>query len=48
MHNEVHKVLHSKISWKIEFPLCFGSAKQAKNEIYILNWVFELLVERFH
>ena len=48
LHNEVHKVLQNKISWKIEFSLCFGFAKQAKNKVYILNWAFKLLVETYH
>ena len=40
MHHEVRNVLHNK--------MCFGFVKQAKNKVLILNWVFKLLVERFH
>ena len=48
LHNEMHNVLHNKIYWKIEFSMCFGFVKQSKNKVYILKWVFELLVKRFH
>ena len=46
LHNEVHKVLHNKINWLISW--CFDFVKQTKNKVYILNWLFKLLVERFH
>ena len=48
LHNEVCNVLHNKIYWKIDFSLRFSFVKQAKNKVYILNWVLKLLVERFH
>ena len=47
VHKEMHNVLHNEIYWKIEFSMCFGFVKYAKNKVYILNWVLTLLVERF-
>ena len=44
----LHKNEHYKIYGKIEFFLFFGFVKQATNKVCILNWVFKLLVERFH
>ena len=37
LNNEVNKVLHNKIYWKLEFSVCFGFVKQSKNKVYILN-----------
>ena len=42
-------VLRNKSLLKNVFLLfCFGFAKQTKNKVYILIWVFNLLVERFN
>ena len=48
LRSEVRNVLHNKIYWKIEFSVCFDFAKQTKNKLYILNYVFKLLAEIFH
>ena len=45
---KVQNLLHNKTYWKIKFPFWFGFVKQAKNKVYILNWVFKLIEERFH
>ena len=37
LRNEVHNVLHNKIYSKIDFYLCFGLVKTAKNKVYILK-----------
>ena len=37
-------VLHNNIYGKNEFSLCFGFVEQAKNKVYIVNWVFKLLL----
>ena len=42
VHNKVYNVLHKKTYWKINFSLCFGFDKLAKNKVYILIWVFKL------
>ena len=41
-------VTHNNIYWKIDFPICFGFVKEANYKVYILNWLFKLLEDRYH
>ena len=46
----LHKMyLTTYLQYKTYFPLTkFTTVKEAKNKVYIFNWVFKLLEERFH
>ena len=48
VHNEVYNLLDDKMYLKIQIYFSFGFVKQEENKVHIHNWVFKLLLERFH